>query len=127
MVFGSNPVGATSTELTIQVRIAECKAESNFPTTRVGTTVEYECSSGGSFIGSQRRTCNLGVKDGEWSKTSGTCWSVAFVIIVIVLVVVIVAILVIVILKMNKNKKKATSGSKGKKVAKKTPKKVVKV
>ena len=29
--------------------------------------------------------------------------------------------------KMNKNKKKATSGSKGKKIAKKTPKKVVKV
>ena len=132
-IYGSNPDGTASTTITIQVRVGQCAAEGVFGRTNVGEVATYECSSQGSYVGTQQRACVLGAEDGVWEKASGYCISVAT--IVILVLVAIAAIVVVVFILMRTNKKaKAVGGAKGKKssstvkkAAKKTVSKKVKV
>ena len=114
-VYAHNPKASTMAEITLEVRVGHCLAEGVFPTTNVGETAVYQCSISGSYVGSQKRACVLGAKDGEWQKTSGVC--IPIVTIVIVVVVVIVVIVAIVFVLVKANKKKAPAGKKNGKKA----------
>ena len=111
-VVGKNPVGAVSTTITISVRIGSCIADGVFPKTDIDTEVIYECKTGGSYIGTQKRTCSLGEKDGVWSKTSGFCMSIVVLIVLILVVVVVIVVIVLIAIKVSK-KKGAVRGVKG--------------
>ena len=103
-------------EVSIIVRKGQCLPEGVFERTDVGEIAEYPCSNQGNYVGTQKRACVLGEKDGVWQKASGYCISVATLIIVVFIVVVLVLVLV------RKTKKtKAVGGVKNKKVAKKAP------
>ena len=67
-IYGENPAGVAFTTIHLSIRKGECKAEGNFPKTTVGEIATYECSLAGSYIGTQKRACILGVKDGKWQK-----------------------------------------------------------
>ena len=121
-VFGENPSGVTSALIKITIRKGECKIEGNFPKTLVGETAVYECSQGGSFVGTQKRLCALGAKDGEWQEIQGTCIAISLIVILIVVVVIIIAVIIFFIVKSSK-KNKATKGSKGKSMKVETSKK----
>ena len=124
-IYGENPKGAVSTVVNISVRYGECPAEGNFPKTTVGETATYECSLAGSYIGTQKRACTLGAKDGEWQKIQGTCIPTMMIVIIVIVVIVIIVIVVLFVMKAGK-KTKAVAGTKGKKPAKtmkSTPKK----
>ncbi|KNB41320.1 cadherin domain-containing protein, partial [Blastocystis sp. subtype 4] len=54
-VYAENESGATQATVSIQVRKGECMAEGVFPVTYVGETAVYECSSQGSYVGTQKR------------------------------------------------------------------------
>ena len=112
-VYAENPSGATSTVITIQVRKGTCLAEGVFPVTEVGETAVYECSSQGSYVGTQKRECRLGDKDGVWQTASGFCVSV-FMIVILILVVIIVIMVVVMILIRTSSRRKAVGGVKGK-------------
>ena len=118
-VFGENPAGVTSTTLNISVRKGECKAEGNFPKTRVGEVAEYDCALAGSYVGTQKRACLLGAKDGEWQKIQGTCMSISMIVILVIVVIVIVAVVVFFVVRATR-KTKAVGGVKGKKSMKST-------
>ena len=109
-VYAHNPKASTMAEITLEVRVGHCLAEGVFPTTNV-----YQCALQGSYVGTQKRACVLGEKDGEWQKTSGVC--IPIVMIVIVVVVVIVVIVAIVFVLVKANKKKAPAGKKNGKKA----------
>ena len=124
-IYGENPKGAVSTVVNISVRYGECPAEGNFQKTKVGETATYECSLAGSYIGTQKRACTLGAKDGEWQKIQGTCIPTMMIVIIVIVVIVIIVIVVLFVMKAGK-KTKAVAGTKGKKPAKtmkSTPKK----
>ena len=112
-VRGRNPKGEALTVVSIKVREGFCQPEGVFEKTPVGEVAVYECSQQGSYVGTQRRACVLGAKDGEWEKTSGVCVSVVALVVIVVVAIVIVA--VVVVLAMKTKKKKAVSGVKGKK------------
>ena len=118
-ILGSNPSGTVQTTVTFSVRDGECKAEGVWETTKVGVTAEYDCSLKGSYIGTQKRVCVLGTRDGEWQKVSGMCIATSLIWILVIIVIIIIVVIVIVI--------KSKSGKKGKTAAKKnmktTPKK----
>ena len=103
-IYGKNQVGVTFTTIIISVRKGTCKAEGVFPTTDVGEVAVYDCASGGSYIGTQRRACVLGETDGEWQIISDSCLpasrtvNMIVIAIVVIVVVVIVAVIVIVII-----------------------------
>ena len=132
-VRGKNPAGETYVEITIAVRKGSCAPEGVFERTNVGETAVYECSLQGSYVGTQKRACVLGKKNGEWQKASGFCMPV-FAIVLLVLAVIIVIVVVVFIL-MRSRKTKAVGGVKGKASktsvkktpAKKTATKAVKV
>ena len=132
-VRGKNPAGETYVEITIAVRKGYCAPEGVFERTNVGETAVYECSLQGSYVGTQKRACVLGKKNGEWQKASGFCMPV-FAIVLLVLAVIIVIVVVVFIL-MRSRKTKAVGGVKGKASktsvkktpAKKTATKAVKV
>ena len=66
----------------------------------------------GSYVGTQKRACVLGKKDGEWQKATGFCMPVmAIVLLVIVVIIVIVAVVLIL---SRSRKTKAVGGVKGK-------------
>ena len=118
-VFGSNPSGVVRTTISIGVKLGECKAEGNYPKTFVGETATYECSSQGSYVGTQTRKCVLGEKDGEWQKIEGMCVSIFSITLVCVIVIVIVIVVVFILVRSRKTK--AVGGVKNKKaVPKKT-------
>ena len=112
-IYGENPVGVTSTTINLSVRKGECKAEGIFPKTTVGETAIYECSSGGNYVGTQKRACLLGVKDGEWQKVEGTCVSVPTIILYCIIGLVAIVIVVFIVLRTTR-KAKAVGGVKGK-------------
>ena len=112
-IVGKNPVGAASTTISISVRIGSCMADGVFPKTDIDTEVIYECKTGGSYIGTQKRLCTLGEKDGVWSKTTGFCMSIVTLIVIIVVVVIIIVVVVLILVKVSK-KKGAVRGVKGK-------------
>ena len=121
-VYAENPTGAASTTISIQVRKGTCVAEGLFPVTDVGEVAVYECSSQGSYVGTQKRSCVLGETDGEWKDASGFCMSIATIVILVVVAIVIVAIIVFVLMRMGR-KTKSVGGVKGKKTSKTVPKK----
>ena len=128
-VRAENPVGQTYVAITISVRKGYCMPEGVFERTDVGETAVYQCALQGSYVGTQKRACVLGKRDGEWQKASGFCMPVMA--IVLIVVVVIVIIVVVVFLLLRTRSKKAVGGVKGKAVktaaAKKTATKTVTV
>ena len=56
----------------------------------------YECSSGDSYIGTQKKSSLLGTKDGEWQKVRGISIPISVLILLIVLVVIIVIFIIII-------------------------------
>ena len=122
-IYGENPKGVVSTIITLSVRKGECKADGDFPKTFVGETAVYQCSQGGNYIGTQKRACVLGTKDGEWQKTQGTCLSTVLIIVLVLVVVVVLAIVIFFVIRMNK-KVKAVGGVRGKKNVKSAGKKI---
>ena len=121
VIYGSNAVGATSTTVYISVRKGRCMAEGNFETTEVGKVAEYDCSLAGAYVGTQKRACVLGTRDGEWQRISGYCMPIFMIVLLVVVVIVIVMAVVFVL--MRSRKTKAVGGVKGKRVAKAAPKK----
>ena len=111
-IYGKNSRSATQVVLSIGVRKGQCYADGVFDTTEVDETAVYECSSGGSFVGTQRRLCLLGKTDGEWQKASGFCLSVALLVVLIVVAILIVVIVILVVLRLTR-KKKSVGGVKG--------------
>ena len=118
-IYGENLKGVTSTTINISVRKGECKAEGNFPKTHVGDIATYDCALGGNYVGTQKRVCLLGAKDGEWQKIQGTCMPTMMIVIIVIVVIVIVAIVLFFIVRATK-KTKAVGGVKGKKSMKST-------
>ena len=116
-VYAENESGATQATVSIQVRKGECMAEGVFPVTYVGETAVYECSSQGSYVGTQKRACILGSENGEWQNASGFCVSVP-ILIMIVLVVIMIIIVVVFLMMRTGKKAKAVGGVKGKKSVK---------
>ena len=98
--------------ITITVIKGYCLPDGVFERTNVGEVAEYKCSSKGSYVGSQKRACVLGKKNGEWQKASGFCMPVFG--IVLIVVVVIVVVVVVVMILMRSRKTKAIGGVKGK-------------
>ena len=88
-VFGKNPSGVASTEITINVRIGRCISEGIWQSTDVDSIAIYDCALQGAFVGTQKRACILGENDGEWRNATGFCISIATLVVVIILVLVI--------------------------------------
>ena len=86
---------------------------------------EYQCSTQGSYVGSQKRACKLGEKDGVWQKASGFCMSVGTIVILIVIAIIVVVVVVFLLTRAGR-KTKAVGGVKGKKTTKTTTKKPTK-
>ena len=124
-VFAENPSGATAATVDIAVRMGRCNAEGVFPVTEVDQVAEYQCSTQGSYVGSQKRACKLGEKDGVWQKASGFCMSVGTIVILIVIAIIIVVVVVFLLTRAGR-KTKAVGGVKGKKTTKTTTKKPTK-
>ena len=116
-VRGKNPAGETIVEITMAVRKGYCQPEGVFERTNVGEVAVYECSMQGNYIGTQKRACVLGEKDGVWQKASGYCMPVMMIVILCVVAIIIIAIVVFVIMRMTR-KTKAVGGVKGKNVKK---------
>ena len=78
-------------------------------------------SEQGSYVGTQKRGCVLGEKDGVWEKASGFCTSVMVIVLLVVVVIVIIAVVVFLLMRTTRSAK-AVGGVKGKsgKSAKKT-------
>ena len=123
-VRAKNPAGETFTVITISVRKGYCAPEGVFERTPVGEIAEYQCSMQGSYVGTQKRACVLGKKDGEWQKASGFCMPVMAIVLLVVVVIVIIAVVVFLLMRTTRSAK-AVGGVKGKsgKSAKKTPSK----
>ena len=131
-VRAENPAGETYVTITINVRKGHCQPEGVFERTPVGEIAEYQCAMQGSYVGTQKRACVLGKKDGEWQKATGFCMPVMAIVLIVVVVIVIIA--VVVFLLMRTRSAKAVGGVKGKNTktvnkapAKKTATKAVKV
>ena len=103
-ILGSNPTGTTMVVIQLMIRKGECKADGNYPKTVVDEIAVYECSSGGSYIGTQKRSCLLGTKYGEWQKVRGICMPISVLILLIVLVVIIVIFIITILIHTRKGK-----------------------
>ena len=113
-IHGKNPRAATFAEIAITVRKGYCQPEGVFERTDVGETAVYQCALQGSYVGTQKRACVLGEKDGEWQKASGFCMPVLTIVLIVVVVIVIIAVVVFLLLRTRS--KKAVGGVKGKAV-----------
>ena len=111
-IYGRNQKGSAAAVITITIRIGECAADGNFAKTNVGETAIYECSKQGSFVGTVKRACVLGEKDGVWDKPSGTCFPTVGIIIIVIVVIVVVVVVVFIVIRLTKKSK--TVGSRGK-------------
>ena len=112
-IYGKNQVGVTFVEINISVKKGTCKADGNFLTTDVGEVFVYECAKGGAYVGTEKRACNLGEKDGEWGPITGFCMPVATIIILVVVVIIIVVVVVFILMRVGR-RAKAVGGVKGK-------------
>ena len=76
----------------------------------------------GSYVGTQKRACVLGKRDGEWQKASGFCMPVMGIVLLVVVVIIIIAVVVFLLMRSTRTAK-AVGGvkSKGSKSAKKAP------
>ena len=119
-VRAENPKGETYVTVMINVRKGYCPSEDVFERTDVGEVVVYECVKRGRYVGTQKRVCVLGAKDGEWQKTSGFCVPVLGIVLIVVVVinaivgVVAIIIVVAVFLPMRARLTKAVGGVNGK-------------
>lgn len=113
-VYGENPKGPVSVVITLNTRLGECNADGNFPKTHVGEIAVYECSAEGSYIGTQRRECVMGKKDGEWRKIQGTCFSITLILIIAVFAILFIVVVLFFIIRSTR-KAKAIGGVRGKK------------
>lgn len=118
-VYVENKTGATACTVTISVRIGQCATDGMFPNTRINEVGVYECAMKGAYVGTQKRACVLGEKDGEWQKTSGLCISIPLIVIVIVAVIALIVVVVFVFIRSTKQAK-SVGGVKGKKSLKHT-------
>ena len=121
-VRGKNPKGEALAVITITVIKGYCLPEGVFERTPVGEVAEYKCAMQGNYVGSQKRACVLGKKNGEWQKAPGACMPVMG--IVAIVIGVIIVLLVVVFLVVRSRKTKAVGGVKGKgkaSTAKKVP------
>ena len=64
-VYGENESGAASTIVSIRIHKGQCLEEGVFPTTDAGVVATYACSMKGNFVGTQKRECVLGEREGE--------------------------------------------------------------
>ena len=119
-VYAENPNAAAEVHIDISVRKGRCNAEGVFPLTEVDQVAVYQCSMQGSYVGTQKRACVLGEKDGEWKKASGFCTSVGTIVILIVIVIIVVVVVVFMLMRAGR-KSKAVGGVKGKKAVKTSP------
>ena len=117
-VRARNAKGETFVAINIGVRKGECAPEGVFDRTVVGETAVYQCALQGSYVGTQKRACVLGAKDGEWQRATGFCMPVMVIVLIVVVVIVIIAVVVFLIVRGTRSAK-ATGGVKGK-AAKKT-------
>ena len=85
----------------------------------MGTTAVYECSTDGKYVGTQKRECILGVKDGEWQKATGFCLSIVLLVVIIVVVVLVIVVVVYLLMRLTR-KRKSVGGVKTAKKAKTT-------
>ena len=111
-VRGKNPAGETFVAITILVRIGRCPPEGVFERTPVGEVAVYQCAMQGSYVGTQKRACILGKKDGEWQKASGFCMPVVAIVLLVIVVIAVIAAVVLIL--MRSRKTKAVGGVKGK-------------
>jgi hypothetical protein len=116
-IFAENPAGVTVVEVSISSREAECKPDGVFPKIKAGETFIYECSSAGSYIGTQTRECVIGTEDGEWKDPVGSCYSISFIVFMVVIVIVIILVILFILIRLC-HKTKSVGGIKGKKLAK---------
>ena len=112
-IYGKNDVGTTFTTINISVKKGTCKAEGNFPNTPVGEVYVYDCALGGSYVGTQKRACLLGEKDGEWQAITGSCMPVWMIIVLVVVAIIIVVIVIFILVRVTSTAK-AVGGVKGK-------------
>ncbi|KAK8819266.1 hypothetical protein WA577_003732 [Blastocystis sp. JDR] len=103
-VRAKNPAGETYAAITMHVRKGYCMPEGVFERTDVDETAVYQCALQGSYVGTQKRACVLGEKDGVWQKASGFCMPVMAIVLIVVVVIVIV---VVVFLLLRTRSKKA--------------------
>ena len=110
-VFGKNPSGVASTEITISVRVGRCISEGIWSSTDVDTIAVYDCALQGAYVGTQKRACVLGEKDGEWRNASGFCISIATLVVVIIIVIIVLLFLILLVIR-NLRKTKSVRGMK---------------
>ena len=75
----------------------------------MGETAVYQCSKQGGYVGTQKRACVLGEKDGVWEKASGFCVSIVLVVVIAVVVIVIIVIVVFLIVRSSRQAKALSS------------------
>ena len=109
VVVGKNPKGVKVVVILIRVRKGPCPSEGVLESVAV-----CQCSEQGSYMGTQKRGCVLGEKDGVWEKASGMCVSVPLLIVFIVLAIAIVAVVAWMVVRSSR-KAKSVGGVKGKK------------
>ncbi|KAM7453343.1 hypothetical protein BLSTO_05911 [Blastocystis sp. subtype 1] len=98
-VRAKNPAGETYAAITMHVRKGYCMPEGVFERTDVGEVAVYQCALQGSYVGTQKRACVLGGKDGEWQKVSGFCMPVLAIVLIVVVVIVIIVVVVFLLLR----------------------------
>ena len=114
IVRAENPAGETYVTITISVRKGYCQPEGVLERTPVGETAVYQCALQGSYVGTQKKACVLGEKDGEWQKATGNCLPIMGIVIAVVIVILVIAVVVFLLLRTRS--KKAVGGVKGKAV-----------
>ena len=111
-VRGKNPSGETIVEVTMAVRKGYCQPEGVFERTDVGEVAVYQCALRGSYVGTQKRACVLGKRDGEWQKATGNCLPIMGIVIAVVIVILVIVAVVFILLRTRKSK--SVGGVKGK-------------
>ena len=111
-VRAENPKGETYVTVTINVRKGYCQPEGVFERTNVGEMAVYQCSMQGSYVGTQKRACVLGKRDGEWQKATGNCLPIMGIVIAVVIVILVIVAVVFILLRTRKSK--SVGGVKGK-------------
>ena len=84
VVVGKNPKGVMVVAISIRMRKGPCPSEGVLESVTV-----CQCSEQGSYMGTQKRGCVLGEKDGVWEKASGNCVSVIGIVVLILVVIVV--------------------------------------
>ena len=103
-IYAENPSGAATVVVTLQVRKGVCPADGVFPVTMVDEEAVYECSRQNRYIGTQRRFCMLGLKDGEWGVVRGSCIPMALVVVGVLVALAIVLVVIYLLLRIRRRK-----------------------